>query len=83
VRRGATKTLKLLDEGVLSHWRQTELDHAVEIAVKRQIGTAGGFGFGRPKGDYAADITPIEAVALAVQFLGEKREPGKVDITFG
>jgi hypothetical protein len=83
VRRGATKVLKLLDEDGVVHWRQTQLDNAVGIAVKRQIGTAGGFGFGRPKGDYAADITPIEAIALAVQFLDEKREPGKVDITFG
>jgi len=83
VRRGATKVLKLLDEGGMIHWRQTQLDNAVAIAVKRNIGAAGGFGFGRPKGDYAADITPIEAVSLAVQFIGESAAPGRVDITFG
>jgi hypothetical protein len=83
VRRGATKTLKLLDEEILSHWRQAELDHAAEIAVKRNIGAAGGFGFGRPPGDYGADITGIEAVSLAVQFLGEKKDSGKVEMVFG
>jgi hypothetical protein len=83
VRRAATKTLKLLDENNLIHWRQTQLDHAVEIAVKRAIGAAGGFGFGRPKGDYAADITPVEAMSLAIQFLDDSREPSKIDITFG
>lgn len=83
VRRAATKILKLLDEDGLIHWRQPQLDNAAAIAVKRQIGTAGGFGFGRPKGDYAADITEVEAVSLAVQFLDEQRDPGKVDIVFG
>ena len=83
VRRAATKMIKLLDENSLVHWRNPLLDAAVGIAVKRQIGSAGGFGFGRPKGDYAADITGIEAVSLAVQFLDETREAGKVDITFG
>jgi len=83
VRRGATKVLKLLEEDGLIHWRQPQLDNAVAIAVKRPIGTAGGFGFGRPKGDYAADITEIEAVSLAVQFIDESRAPAKVDITFG
>lgn len=83
VRRAATKVLKLLDENDLVHWRQPALDNAVNIAVKRQIGTAGGFGFGRPKGDYAADITPVEAISLAVQFLEEAQAPGKIDLTFG
>lgn len=83
VRRGATKMLKLLDEEGLIHWRNTQLDNAVAIAVKRPIGTAGGFGFGRPKGEYTADITPIEAVSLAVQFLGDGSARAKVDVTFG
>lgn len=83
VRRAATKVLKLLDEDSLIHWRNAQLDSAAAIAVKRPIGTAGGFGFGRPKGDYAADITPVEAMSLAVQFVDESKAPGKVDITFG
>lgn len=83
VRRGATKVLKQLEEENLIHWRQPQLDNAVAIAVKRQIGTAGGFGFGRPKGDYAADITPAEAMSLAVQFVHETKTKAKVEITFG
>lgn len=84
VRRAATKLLKLLDEDGLVHWRgQPRLEAAAGIAVKRAIGSAGGFGFGRPKGDYAADITPLEAISLAVQFLDDQREPGKIDIVFG
>lgn len=82
VRRGATKVLKLLEDDTLRHWRQPQLDNAVNIAIKRPIGAAGGFGFGRPKGEYAADITPIESVSLALQFLGEDREAPKVSITF-
>lgn len=85
VRRGATKLLKLLDEDGLVHWRAPKLDAAAGIAVKRAIGTAGGFGFGRPKGDYAADITPLEAISLAVHFLDEQRAPASMKdaITFG
>jgi len=94
VRRAATKLLKGLspevpgkpDPGVdvIRHWSSATLDNAVTIAVKRAIGTAGGFGFGRPKGDYAADITPVEAISLALQFLGDRgtKKP-KVDVTFG
>lgn len=83
VRRGATKTLQLLEHDLLRHWDSPALDQAVAIAVKRPIGAAGGFGFGRPKTDPYADITPVEAVSLAVQFLEEPTTPAKVKITFG
>jgi len=76
VRRGATKMLKLLDAGVLVHFRrQSQLERAAEIAIKRGIGTYGGFGFGRPKNDYAADITPLEACSLALQYLDDAPKP--------
>lgn len=79
VRRAATKTLKLLEQGQLMHFRQQQqLQSAAEIAVKRAIGGYGGFGFGRPKGDPAADITPLEACSLALQFLDE--QPTKTDV---
>jgi hypothetical protein len=83
VRRGATKLLKALDDETLVHWRSAPMDNAATIAIKRAIGTAGGFGFGRPKADPAADITPLEAAALAVQFLPDTDGPAPVDITFG
>ncbi|WP_298041464.1 hypothetical protein [uncultured Microbacterium sp.] len=69
VRQGATKLLKLLDEGTLAHWQQERLDAAAAIAVKRAIGTYGGFGIGRPKDQPDADVTPLEAATLALQFL--------------
>lgn len=84
VRRAATKMLKALEDDSLRHWRQERLDNAATIAIKRAIGSAGGFGFGRPKNDYGADITPVEATSLAVHFLAENTKPGKVGtIVFG
>lgn len=76
VRRSATLLLKQLEEGTLVHFlKQPQMQQAASIAVKRQIGTAGGFGFGRPKGDYAADITPMEACSLALRFLDDQVKP--------
>ena len=70
VRRSATKVVKGFEDGSIVYFRkQAPLENALEIAVKRSIGTAGGFGFGRPKGEYSADITPIEACSLALHFL--------------
>ncbi len=71
VRQGATKLLKLLDEKGLAHWAQDRLDTAATIATKRTIGTYGGFGLGRPKDQPDADITPLEAATLALQFLDD------------
>lgn len=75
VRQGATKLLKLLDEADLAHWVQDRLDNAAAIAVKRAIGTYGGFGIGRPKDQADADVTPMEAVSLAVQYLEDEATP--------
>ncbi|MFK4761192.1 hypothetical protein ACI3KS_09700 [Microbacterium sp. ZW T5_45] len=69
VRQGATKLLKALDNGELAHWPQERMDAAAAIATKRAIGTYGGFGIGRPKDQADADITPLEAATLALQFL--------------
>jgi hypothetical protein len=75
VRQGATKLLKLIDETALAHWAQDRLDKAAAIATKRAIGTYGGFGLGRPKDQPDADITPLEAVTLALQFLEDIPDP--------
>lgn len=75
VRQGATKLLKLLDEKGLAHWQQDRLDAAAVIATKRAIGTYGGFGIGRPKDQPDADITPLEAATLALQFLDDVPAP--------
>lgn len=75
VRQGATKLLKLLDETDLAHWTQDRLDNAAAIAVKRAIGTYGGFGIGRPKDQADADVTPMEGVTLALQYLEDEATP--------
>jgi hypothetical protein len=75
VRQGATKLLKLLEENGLAHWHQDRLDAAAALATKRAIGTYGGFGIGRPKDQPDADITPLEAATLALQFLDDVTEP--------
>lgn len=70
VRRAATKMLQGFEQGTLVYFReQRELDTALEYAVKRPIGSAGGFGFGRRKDHYEDDITPVEACSLALHFL--------------
>ena len=74
VRQGATRLLKLIDEGMLAHWQQKPLDNAAQVAIKRSIGTYGGFGLGRPKDQPDADITPLEAASLALQFVSEPVE---------
>jgi hypothetical protein len=83
VRRAATKILKGLGDQSVRHWRSPRLDAAAEKAIKRTIGAAGGFGFGRPKGEPDFDITPLEAVSLALQFLGENREESSDLFDFG
>lgn len=75
VRQGATKLLKLIDENGLAHWHQERLDQAAAIATKRAIGTFGGFGLGRPKDQPDADITPMEACTLALQYLDDIPAP--------
>lgn len=75
VRRAATKVLKSLEDRTLAHYlKQSQMQQAASIAVKRPIGTAGGFGFGRRKGEFADDITPLEACSLALHFLDDAPE---------
>ncbi|CAH0262423.1 hypothetical protein SRABI98_03542 [Microbacterium sp. Bi98] len=75
VRQGATKLLKLLEANELAHWPSERLDRAASIATKRAIGTYGGFGLGRPKDQPDADITPLEACTLALQFAPDAHVP--------
>ncbi|GMM94752.1 hypothetical protein [Microbacterium sp. MTN4-26] len=86
IARAAIHFSKLLNEGKLEHFDQPELNAAVEIAVKRNFATGTGWAFGRPKKDGKlvedADITPLEAVALAAYKLADergKRESAQID----
>lgn len=82
IKRAAVHFMQLIREDNLRHYDQAELNQAAEIAVKRAMGTGGAWGFGRPKGKDSADITPIEAVALAAYALEDERAPSKPRIEF-
>lgn len=83
IARAAVHFTKLLNEGKLEHFDQRELTTAAEVAVKRAFSTGTGWAFGRPKGQEGADISGIEAVALAAYKLSEergKRELSDIDL---
>jgi len=73
VKRAAVNFMTLLREDQLRHYDQKEMNDAVEVAVKRAMGTGNSWGFGRPKGKDSADITPVEAAALAAYALESER----------
>ena len=82
VKRAAVNFMNLLKEDRLRHYDQQELNAAAEVAVKREWGGGGAWSFGRPKGDASADITPVEAAALAVYALQDERAYSTPKIEF-
>jgi hypothetical protein len=82
IKKASVHFMTLLREDKLRHFAQPELDAAAAVAVKRAMGTGGAWGFGRPKNQDSADITPIEAAALAVYALEDERPIGRVAIEF-
>lgn len=82
VKQGATKVMKGLRERTLIHYRDQPLDNAAEVAVKREMGMGGAWGFGRPKKNPEADITAIEAVSLALQYLREPKKKANLEFVF-
>jgi hypothetical protein len=82
ISRSAVNFVKLLNEGKLEHFDQQALNDAAEVAVKRAFSTGNGWAFGRPKGRDDADISGIEAVALAAYKLADEKTPGKLSIPF-
>lgn len=82
VKRAAVNFMTLLREDKLRHYAQPEMDGAAAIVVKRAMGNTNSWGFGRPKRQDSADITPIEAAALAAYALEDEREAGPVRIDF-
>lgn len=79
VQRSAVHFSNLLNADELEHFSQPELTGAVEIAVKRDIAQA--WGFGRPdiKKRPEDDITGLEGVSLAAYLLAQERD-GTADI---
>jgi hypothetical protein len=69
--------LQALEDNTLVVFRDPELDRAADIATRRAFGRYGSFSFGAPKADPDADVTPLEAAALALHFL--EAAPVKID----
>ncbi len=78
VRKAAVLFTSAIREDKLRHHDQQEMNSAAEIAVKRAWSSGGGWSFGRPKRRDDADITPIEAAALAVYALQTEKPTGTV-----
>lgn len=72
-----TMTNQAVNEGLLSHSAQTELDTVAKYAIRRKIGATGGFGWDGPTPDQPATL--LDAATLA--YWGArttKRRPGRV-----
>ena len=69
--QSTVRVLRGLDDGTLVVFPHPELDRAAGIAVRQAFGNYGTFRFGAPKHDPDADVTPLEAAALALQYLDD------------
>lgn len=63
--------LKALEDDDLVIFHHPELERAAKIATRQAFGNYGTFRFGAPKDDPEADVTPLEACALALRFLAD------------
>ncbi|MGX1931714.1 hypothetical protein [Microbacterium resistens] len=61
--------LRALKDNTVVIFAHPELERACRIATKQAFGNYGTFRFGAPKNDPDADVTPVEAAALALRFL--------------
>ncbi|KAA9105013.1 hypothetical protein [Microbacterium rhizomatis] len=66
----AAQLVAAIEAGTVWHWAQAPIEKAAAIAVRRSVGQ--GFLIGLPKGDDGADVTPLEAVALALDALPDR-----------
>jgi hypothetical protein len=69
------RLLQELEAGTVVHFRQTVLTDAASIAVRQSFGNYGSFRFGAPKADPEADVTALEAAALALHYLDDQPRP--------
>lgn len=63
--------LKALEDDDLVIFHHPELERAARTATRQAFGNYGTFRFGAPKDDPEADVTPVEAAALALRFLDD------------
>lgn len=66
----AAQLVAAIESGSVWHWAQAPIEKAAAIAVRRAVGQ--GFLIGLPKGDEGADVTPLDAVALALDALPDR-----------
>src|SRR5690606_22342265 len=61
--------MKALEDDDLVIFHHPQLEKAARIATRQAFGNYGTWRFGAPKDDPEADVTPLEAAALALRFL--------------
>jgi hypothetical protein len=69
--------LRALEHGDVVLFHHDALERAAQIATRQAFGNYGTFRFGAPKSDPDADVTPLEAAALALHYLD--RAPAPID----
>jgi hypothetical protein len=69
--------LRGLELGDVVLFHHDALEKAARIATRQAFGNYGTFRFGPPKSDPEADVSPLEAVALALHYLDQTPTPVK------
>jgi len=69
--RSTAGFIKALDDGDLVIFHHPQLEAALRRAKRQKFGNYGTFRFGPPDVDPEFDVSPLEAVALALHFLDE------------
>lgn len=69
--------MKALEDDDLIIFATPALEKALRIATRQAFGNYGTWRFGAPKDDPEADVTPLEACALALRFLADATTPTK------
>lgn len=67
----AVGLMKALEDDDLIIFHHPALEKAARIATRQAFGNYGTWRFGPPKDDPEADVTPLEAAALALRFLAD------------
>ncbi|MEZ7755324.1 hypothetical protein O5Y58_07405 [Microbacterium paraoxydans] len=69
--RSTANFIKALDDGDLVIFHHPQLEAALRRAKRQKFGNYGTFRFGPPDSDPEFDVSPLEAVALALHFLDD------------
>lgn len=80
--RSTAGFIKALTDDDLVIFHHPRLEAALRIAKRQKFGNYGTFRFGPPDADPEADVSPLEAAALALHFLDEVPTTMKPDDVF-